>query len=196
MAAVMRPESEVHRLVNENRTLVEWSVNRYLDRHSVSGAEREDLVSWGLMGLLSAARAFDSSRGLKFSTLAALSIERSIIRGAMQADRRRGSTFSLDEALSDASADGETRWVEMVRDAGAAAELDRTEDMALLGGALDNLRPEQQRLIRAHFFQGHSLADLARKWGTSRQAVAGQLRRALKALRRSLEPARGELTAG
>jgi RNA polymerase sigma factor (sigma-70 family) len=194
MAAVMRPESEVHRLVNDNRTLVEWSVNRYLDRHSVSGAEREDLVSWGLMGLLSAARAFDESRGLKFSTLAALSIERSIIRGAMQADRRRGSTLSLDEALGEGgSGDGETRWVEMVRDLSADLELDRTEEMALLGGALDALRPEQQRLIRAHFFQGYSLADLARSWGTSRQAVAGQLRRALKALRRSLEPARGEL---
>jgi RNA polymerase sigma factor (sigma-70 family) len=193
MAAVMRPENEVHRLVNENRTLVEWSVNRYLDRHSVSGADREDLVSWGLLGLLSAARAFDPGRGLRFSTLAALAIERSIMRGAMQAGNQKGSTLSLDEALSEGGAgEGETRWVELIPDEIAERQITRTEEMALLRKAVARLRPEQQRLVQAHFFQGHSLADLARQWGTTRQAVAGQLRRALKSLRRTLEPARQE----
>ncbi len=187
MAMVMRPESEVRRLVNDNRTLVEWSVNRYLDRHVVSGADREDLVSWGLLGLLSAARAFDPGRGLRFSTLAALSIERSIMRGAMRASSQKGNALSLDEALSESSSDGETRWIETLRDDRAEREMVRTEDLAQLRRAMSGLRPEQQRLIQAHFFQGHSLADLARNWGTTRQAVAGQLRRALKSLRRTLE---------
>ncbi len=122
MATLMKPDNEVRQLVNDNRTLVEWTVNRYLDRHAVSGAEREDLVSWGLLGLLSAARAFDPGRGLRFSTLATLAIERSIMRGAMQADNGKKQTLSLDEALSEnGSGDGETRWVEMIRD--EAAEL-------------------------------------------------------------------------
>jgi RNA polymerase sporulation-specific sigma factor len=192
MATVMRPESVVGRLVNENRTLVEWSVNRYLDRHVVNGADREDLVSWGLLGLLSAARAFDPGRGLRFSTLAALAIERSIMRGAMQATSQKGNTFSLDEALSEGAGEGETRWVELIRDDSAEVEMSRTEELALLRRAMVRLRPEQQRLVYAHFFQGQSLADLARSWGTTRQAVAGQLRRALKSMRRSLEPARHE----
>lgn len=194
MATVMRPDAEVRRLVNENRTLVEWSVNRYLDRHSVSGADRDDLVSWGLLGLLAAARAFDPERGLRFSTLAALAIERSIMRGAMQAGNQKGPTLSLDEALSEPGCgDGETRWVELIPDEAAEGEIRRAEELALLRRALARLRPEQQQLVHAHFFQGHSLADLAREWGTTRQAVAGQLRRALKALRRALEPARAEL---
>jgi len=184
-----RPESEVQRLVTENRMLVEWTVNRYLSRHVVTGAERDDLVSWGLLGLLSAARAFDPGRGLRFSTLATLAIERSIMRGAMQAESRHGRTLSLDEALADkGSGEGETRWVEMIRDEHAEREMDRTEEHAVLRHGLSRLRPEQQHLIQAHFFHGYSLADLARQWGTTRQAVAGQLRRALKSLRRSLEP--------
>jgi RNA polymerase sigma factor (sigma-70 family) len=184
----LRPEHEVQRLVNDNRMLVEWTVNRYLDRHVVNGAERDDLVSWGLLGLLSAARAFDAGRGLRFSTLATLSIERSIMRGAMQAESRHGRTLSLDEALAEKGGEGETRWVEMIPDADAEREMKRTEEHAVLRRGLSRLRPEQQRLIQAHFFQGYSLADLARQWGTTRQAVAGQLRRALKSLRRSLEP--------
>lgn len=187
MAMVMRTENEVHQLVNDNRTLVEWSVNRYLDRHMVAGADREDLVSWGLLGLLSAARAFDPSRGLRFSTLAALSIERSIMRGAMRASSQRGNALSLDEALTEKSGDGETRWVETLRDDRAEREMLRTEDLAQLRLAMNGLRPDQQRLIQAHFFLGHSLAELARNWGTTRQAVAGQLRRALKSLRRTMD---------
>lgn len=193
MAMVARPENEVRRLVDENRSLVEWSVNRYLDRHAVSGAERDDLVSWGLLGLFSAARAFDPGRGLRFSTLAALAIERSITRGAMQADNQRRSTLSLDEALNESGeGEGETRWLEMISDDGAVRDMTRTEEMAVLRRAMSSLRPAQQHLIQAHFFQGHSLADLAREWGTTRQAVAGQLRRALRSMRRNLEPARRE----
>jgi hypothetical protein len=45
-------EREVERLVRENQKLVHYVVNRYLKRYSVHGMEREDLVSWGMIGLL------------------------------------------------------------------------------------------------------------------------------------------------
>src|SRR3569833_939327 len=145
MAERIRSESEVDRLVNENRSLVEWSVNRYLERHTVQDAEREDLVSWGLMGLRSAARAFDPGRGLRFSTLAAVAIERSILRGAMQASNQKGTGLSLDEVLSESgSGEGETRWIETIRDDVAEAEINRTEEQEQHGRVLDRLRPEQQ----------------------------------------------------
>jgi len=193
MSTVVRSDSEVQRMVHDNRTLVEWSVNRFLSGNVVAGAERDDLVSWGLLGLLSAARAFDPGRGLRFSTLAALSIERSIIRGATRNGYRGTQMLSLDEALADGGGDSETRWIEMIRDEAAEQQLSRAEQLTLLKRAMNRLRPDQQRLIYAHFFQGYSLADLAREWGTSRQAVAGQLRRTLKSLRRVLEPSRHEL---
>jgi RNA polymerase sigma factor (sigma-70 family) len=188
MAAIERSDAEIGRLVDENRSLVEWSVNRYLARHVVGGAERDDLVSWGLLGLVSAARAFDPDRGFRFSTLAALAIERSIARGAMRVSSQQARTLSLDEAVHETGgSDPETRWVEMIRDEAAENQMVRAENLTLLAHAMVRLRPQQQMLIREHFFNGHSLADLAREWGTSRQAVAGQLRRALRSLRRKLE---------
>lgn len=187
MAIALRSESEVHRLVDENRTLVEWSVNRYMHRHRVISAEREDLVSWGLLGLLSAARAFDPERGLRFSTLAALAIERSITRGVMQADNHQAKLLSLDDMVHGDSGEAETRWAELIPDETASIDLRRTEDLALVRRALKRLRPDQQQLIEAHFFLGYSLADLARESGTTRQAVAGQLRRALRSLRRGMD---------
>ena len=76
-------EPEISRLVQENRKLVDFVVNRYLKRYHVEGMEREDLISWGLMGLVYAARAWDASRGLAFSTLAVTAIERMITRGPL-----------------------------------------------------------------------------------------------------------------
>jgi DNA-directed RNA polymerase specialized sigma subunit len=72
---MVRSEAEVERLVNANQRLVHLLVNRYLKRFFVGGMERGDLVSWGLMGLVQAARAWDPERGSS-STVACRAIER------------------------------------------------------------------------------------------------------------------------
>ena len=56
MTAVQRSEADVARLVESNHKLVEYMVNRYLKRYYVGTMERDDLVSWGMMGLINAAR--------------------------------------------------------------------------------------------------------------------------------------------
>src|SRR5258708_3221683 len=97
-----RLERDVERLVDENQKLVHFQVNRYLQRYFVGDMEREDLVSWGLIGLVQAARAWDPERSGCFSTLACRAIERMIIRGVRREwkPERAASTVSLDEAPS------------------------------------------------------------------------------------------------
>ena len=52
MAASLRSEAEVARLVAENEKLVDYMVNRYLKRYFVGSMEREDLRSWAMIGLV------------------------------------------------------------------------------------------------------------------------------------------------
>src|SRR5581483_5863241 len=80
-AAALRSEAEVDQLVRQNVKLVDYMVNRYLKRYFVGSMEREDLVSWGMIGLVQAARAWDPARSASFSTIACKAIERMIIRG-------------------------------------------------------------------------------------------------------------------
>src|SRR5918992_5804373 len=118
MTHAIRSEADVTRLVNDNRKLVEYMVNRYLKRYYVGTMEREDLVSWGMMGLVNAARAWDPSRS-EFSTLACRAIERMIIRGVNREWRpeREQSTVSLDELISGGHAEGsEDRFVDQLPD--------------------------------------------------------------------------------
>src|SRR5437763_16765719 len=104
---VPRPEAQVERLVRDNEKLVQYQVNRYLKRYSVPGMEREDLVSWGLMGLVHAARAWDPARAGSFTTLAVKAIERMIMRGVMREwkPEQASATVSLDALLFDEGTD-------------------------------------------------------------------------------------------
>src|SRR5437870_2119209 len=99
---MQRLEREVEKLVRENHKLVHFQVSRYLQRFYVGEMEREDLVSWGLIGLVQAARAWDPERSGAFSTLACRAIERMIIRGVRREwkPERAASTVSLDEIIS------------------------------------------------------------------------------------------------
>src|SRR5947209_9818179 len=96
-----RSEAQIERLVRENQKLVQYQVNRYLKRYAVRGMEREDLVSWGLMGLVQAARAWDPGRGA-FSTVACTAIEWMLHRGVRREWKVEATavTVSLDELIS------------------------------------------------------------------------------------------------
>src|SRR5713101_5441534 len=97
--AMVRSEADVERLVSENQKLVHYLVNRYLKKYFVGTMEREDLVSWGLIGLVQAARFWDPQRGAAFSTLAYTAIERMIIRGVRREWKpdQAAATVSLDD---------------------------------------------------------------------------------------------------
>src|SRR5262249_30352240 len=98
---MVQPDQEVERLVRKHERLVLFAVNRYLKRYFVPGIEREDLVSWGMMGLVQAARAWDPSRAGSFTTLAYKAVERMIVRGVMREwkPERAARTESPDALL-------------------------------------------------------------------------------------------------
>src|SRR5713226_10161561 len=99
---MLRLEQDVEQLVRENHKLVHYQVSRYLQRYFVDGMEREDLVSWGMIGLVQAARAWDPERAASFSTLACRAIERMIIRGVRREwkPKQAAATVSLHEIIS------------------------------------------------------------------------------------------------
>jgi RNA polymerase sigma factor (sigma-70 family) len=189
-------EEEVNRLVQENLRLVDYVVNRTMKRRHLQGIERDDLVSWGLLGLFHAARAWDASRGLAFSTLAVTAIERMISRG-VRSEWREGcphATLSLDALLSEDGADGAShdRHLDQIEDASLDVEdqIVQLETRLMLRQAVSELTPEQQWVVQQRFFQHRTLQDLATEAGTSRQAIHLREQTILRTLRRKLDALR------
>ena len=65
--------------------------------------------------------------------------------------------------------------------------MDRAERDALVS-ALDRLPPEQRDVLRLRFVDGRDVADTARAMGRAEAEIVQLQARALRALRRVLEP--------
>jgi RNA polymerase sigma factor for flagellar operon FliA len=190
---MVRSEAEVERLVRGNQKLVEYMVNRYLKRYFVGDMEREDLVSWGMIGLLQAARAWDPARSPSFSTLACRAIERMIIRGVRREwkPEQAASTLSLDELVFGEQAEGrEARFLDQIADGqDVEQELLDSETGMALRSALAQLHPEQRHLIQRHFYEGVPVQEIAEELGMTRQGVYIRQKSILRQLRDTLSPA-------
>jgi RNA polymerase sigma factor (sigma-70 family) len=193
MAAPLRTEAEVSRLVAENEKLVDYMVNRYLKRFFVGSMEREDLRSWAMIGLVHAARAWDPARSASFSTLACTAIERMIIRGVRREwkPEEAHATYSLDALIADGDPDGgDTRFLDrMAGDEQVEERLMQTETELTVRQALEELTPEQRSLIRRHYYEDVPVQQIARDLGLTRQGVYMREKLIFKQLRDRLATA-------
>jgi RNA polymerase sigma factor (sigma-70 family) len=187
---MVRSDREVERLIRENEKLVQLVVNRYLKRYFVQGMEREDLVSWGMIGLVNAARAWDPARAGSFVTLAYKAIERTIVRGVMREwkPEQSAATVSLEALLcGEETGERDERFVDQLAGGqDVQAEMLHDEARATVRAAVAALPASQRWLIERRFFDGISLSQIAEELGVSRQGAYLQQRGILRRLRAAL----------
>jgi RNA polymerase sigma factor (sigma-70 family) len=188
-----RSERDVDRLVREHQKLVHYEVNRYLQRYFVGDMEREDLVSWAMIGLVHAARAWDPERAASFSTLACRAIQRMITRGVRREwkPERAAATVSLDELLTgEEEAGSRERFVDrLTAEQDVEGELFQGETRAAVRLAVAQLRAPDRQLIERRYYEEVPVTTLAQEWGMSRQGIYLRQRRALRHLRAALSAA-------
>ena len=90
----METEVKKHPTAEENLGLVHLCANKFRGR----GIEYEDLYSAGCIGLLKAVKAFDTERGVKFSTYAV-----PVILGEIKRLFRDGGTVKVSRSLKELS---------------------------------------------------------------------------------------------
>jgi RNA polymerase sporulation-specific sigma factor len=180
----MRTEQEVERIVHENTGLVGALVSRTLRLFPrlPSGYDREDLHSLGYLGLLRAAQTYDPGRGVAFSTYAYRCIEYAITGALKRESDRQIECISLSLLLNDEEDNPlEDQIADKCADASASALNQCDRDM--LESAMEGLPEQQARVIRAIYFEGDPIPQVAQRWGISSQAVQNLHMRALKAMK-------------
>ena len=187
---MVRSEQDVDKLVREHRKLVEYAVNHYLKRCFVGVMEREDLISWGMIGLAYAARAWDPARASSFSTLACKAINRMIIRGVRREwkPEQAAVTVSLDALMAGEETGGrDERFVDQLSsNHDVEQEILDSEARTAIRSAVASLPAPQRRLIERHFFEDVPMAQIAKEMGLSRQGVYVRQRIILNKLRNAL----------
>jgi RNA polymerase sigma-B factor len=96
---------------------------------------------------------------------------------------RAYNTASLDAPLSQDESDGDTV---LDLQADENSPIEGLEDKILLQRAMDNLKGQQQEILKLRFNEGKTQTEIAERIGVSQMHVSRLLRRAIEDLRRQL----------
>ncbi len=125
-------EAERQALVLEHYAQVNAIAARF-SRHLPGHIDREDVVAWGLLGLLDAIDRFDAGRGVPLAALVEVRVRGAIIDNLRQQGLRRSMIEALRE-LEGAHTGSERR--ERLRSRVAAVGMDRLEEEELVDTAV------------------------------------------------------------
>lgn len=148
---------------------------------------RDDAFQQAMLGLISAAKQFETPRGLEFSTLAWPSIYGHLVKGAMlgqlvvrlEGKRRHrvgvvccGNGFAIDRKFAIAAEDGH-------------------DSAGIVEDGFDGLlslvwRKRHREVVRRHYRDGETMESIAASMGTSRQRVHQLIIAALRRIRTKL----------
>lgn len=158
----------------------------------ILGADNEDLIQEGMIGLFKAVQDYDPGRDASFSTFAELCVSRQMYT-AVQASRRRkhfplNSYVSLDSEASDDDREG-TNLAELLADKTELSPeevfLDK-ERVAYLEKAIDEELSEFEKQVLDLYRTGMSYSQIAKVLGRDEKATDNALQRLKAKIRKML----------
>jgi RNA polymerase sigma factor for flagellar operon FliA len=158
------------------------------------GADREDLVAWGVVGLVQAARRYRGDRGASFGAYAARRVRGQILDALRERDPLTRTARRAFRAAQRASEDGAAAaaappYVEISLDRiGDVAEVQRApgrqdERWPIVASALRDLTPIERRVLVLSYGRGLTLREIGGEVGLSESGVCRLRARALARVR-------------
>lgn len=166
-------------LLKKHSELVKKIANRYF----LVGADHDDLVQEGMIGLFKAVRSYENDKNASFRSFAELCITRNILTAIKSATRQKhkplNSYVSLDRPVY-GNGDEETTLMDVID----RSETVNPEDILLSQERIDVLEKRLARFLSdmeckvlLYYLRGEDYGDIAGKLGTDRKAVDNALQR-------------------
>lgn len=151
------------------------------------GADKEDIIQEGMIGLFKAIRDFDRSKQSSFRSFAELCIKRQIITAVKTATRQKHMPLNTYVSLSSPvyEEESESALSEMVTGVGAA-ELDpeklfiQKEKAELLGDKMDEVLSSLEKKVLSMYLEGKSYQEIAKLMSRSPKSIDNALQRVKK----------------
>jgi len=168
-------------------------VRRTASDYHLAGADTEDLVQEGMIGVLKAIRDYQPDRGASFRTFAGLCVERQIISAVKGASRLKHSM--LNESLSlnrpvtdkDESIGSFEEVIADEKDASPEKMLLLREDVSYISENLNDILSALELQVWKMYVQGSSYKEIAEKLDRTSKGVDNAIQRAKKKLADILE---------
>lgn len=172
---------DVEELVAAHLWIARVHAQLYRKRHGHRAPPLDDLIQYGALGLLEAARRFDPARGAKFSTFATWRVPHAIEDGVRLERRSRRSDHARAVLL-------ELRHAENVMDPamGIQRRLELLDEQARLQRAVNEL-PRRLRTVIRLVLRDSTGAQIAKQLGVHKSRVSQIKVQAIAELRLKLK---------
>lgn len=187
------PDEQVVQVIQAgDNTALNYMMNKYNDlvnmkasKFFMAGAERDDIIQEGLIGLYKATKSFNVEKQNSFKTFANLCIERQLITALKTSNRQKNiplnSAFSLNQSAYDENEDVEV--VEVLDTKTAEDPLDtitKKEYYSSIENRIDESLSDFERQVLHYYKQGKSYALIAEKLGAKVKSVDTAIQRIRK----------------
>ena len=175
-------------LIEKYKGLVRTKSKAYF----IAGAEAEDVVQEGMIGLMKAVRSFDADREASFKTYASTCINNQIIKAIRKAEREKNhplnDAISLDNHLREKDDDL------TIGDILKASMFDEPEEKVIYEDTLERLKsisqqifsPLEAQVLRAKI-AGKNYQEIAEELGKSPKTIDNAIQRIRKKIMTFLE---------
>ena len=175
-------------LIEKYKGLVRAKAKAYF----IAGAEAEDVVQEGMIGLMKAVRSFDEGREASFKTYAGTCINNQILKAIRKAEREKNQP--LNDAISLDNHLGEKDENLTIGDILKASMFDEPEEKVIYEDTLLRLKglsrnifsPLEAQVLRAKI-AGKNYQEIAEELGKSPKAIDNALQRIRKKIMAFLE---------
>ena len=169
-------------LLDKYKDLVNTKVGKYF----IIGAEREDIVQEGMIGLYKAIKGFDNCKQNTFKTFANLCIERQLITAIKSSNRQKhmplNSYLSLNTSAYDDEGDGtellETFEVNTIED--PLETIMKQESFDEIQNAVNKSLSKFEGQVLERYMQGESYEIIAKRLDTPVKSVDNAIQRIRK----------------
>jgi len=168
-------------LLNRYKDLVEMKVNKYF----IIGAEKEDIIQEGLIGLYKAIKSFDVNKESSFKSFANLCIERQLITAIKTSNRQKhmplNSSISLNATAYDE--DSDTEFLEKLDMQVLEDPLDtitKKEYYKSIETKIDENLSDFEKQVLTRYARGESYINIAQKLATPVKSIDNAIQRIRK----------------
>lgn len=160
-------------------------VNIKASKFYMAGAERDDIVQEGLIGLYKATKSFDTAKQNSFKTFANLCIERQLITALKTSNRQKNiplnSAFSLNQTAYEE--DDDTQVIDILETKALEDPLEtitKKEYYNSIENQIDESLSDFEKQVLHYYKQGKSYAAIAEKLGSKVKSVDTAIQRIRK----------------
>ena len=196
----MKDEELIEVIRTGNKSALEYLINRYrelvnikVSRYYIIGAEREDIVQEGLIGLFKAIKCYKADQHNSFKSFANMCVERQLITAIKTSNRQKhmplNSYLSLNMSAYDEEND-DTPILEVFQSSIIEDPLDtltKKEYYTSVENAIDKALSDFERQVLSRYINGESYVQIAQKLDAPVKSIDNAIQRIRKKAIKGIE---------